>query len=123
MPEDGKCRECGHLNQAGAAFCGNCGSPLRTHRVKAGALPSTLPEEVVPLGRQGREHGRDLERAEAPALPSQACPSCHSPAGTQDLFCRNCGARLVIRPAYCKRCGDPIDPDERLCNRCGLPLG
>ena len=122
MPEDSKCPECGHVNEARAAFCGNCGSPLRMHRVKPGAPPSTLPEEVPPLGRKGDDPGRDTDLAEA-ASPSRVCLSCHSPAGAEDLFCRRCGARLVPRPAYCKRCGDPIDPDERFCSRCGLPLG
>jgi predicted amidophosphoribosyltransferase len=123
MPEDGKCPECGYVSQAGAAFCGNCGSPLRTLRVKPGAPPSTLPEEVVPLGRQGNDPSRAAEPTEPAESPLRACPSCHSPAGPEDLFCRQCGARLVLRPMYCRRCGDPIDPDERFCNRCGLPLG
>jgi predicted amidophosphoribosyltransferase len=123
MPDDGKCPECGYLNELGAAFCGNCGSPLRTYGVKPSAPPSTLPEEVAPLGRQGNDRGREAELAEPAASPSRACPSCHSPAETEDLFCRQCGARLVLRPVCCKRCGDPIDLDERFCNRCGLPLG
>lgn len=123
MPDHGKCPECGHLNKLGAAFCGNCGGPLRAHRVKPGAPPSTLPEEIAPLGRQANNRVPDAELAEPAASSSRACPSCHSPAGTEDLFCRRCGARLVLSSVYCKRCGDHIDPNERFCNRCGLPLG
>ncbi|TKJ28086.1 MAG: hypothetical protein CEE40_12475 [Chloroflexi bacterium B3_Chlor] len=41
---------------------------------------------------------------------------------SEDVFCRQCGARLIQRPLYCQRCGDPIDPDETFCNRCGLAL-
>jgi predicted amidophosphoribosyltransferase len=123
MTEGGRCGECGHVNQVGVAFCSNCGNPLRTHRARAGAPPSTLPEEVVPLARQGKGTGRGAEFARKLPSPSQTCPTCRSPAGAQDLFCRRCGARLVHRPLYCKRCGEAIDPDERFCKRCGLPLG
>ena len=121
MADDGKCPECGYVNDPSAAFCGNCGSPLRTHRVKPAAPPSTLPEEVAIPVRLGND--RDAETARS-AEPSRGeCLSCHSPAQAEDLFCRQCGARLILRPVLCKRCGDPVDPDERFCNRCGLPLG
>lgn len=123
MPDDGKCPECGHVNEPKAAFCGNCGSPLRMHRVKPSAPPSTLPEAVAVAEQPGNDRDDNAEPVQPALPPPGECPSCHSRAQAEDLFCRQCGARLVLRPVWCKHCGDAIDPDERYCNRCGLPLG
>jgi uncharacterized membrane protein YvbJ len=121
MPADRKCPECGYLNEGEAAFCGNCGSPLKVARPQA-PPPSTLPEEIRPIAARAdiplREPGVEQSVHQSPV----ECPSCHCLAEEEDIFCRRCGARLVQRTLYCKRCGDPVDPDESFCNRCGLPL-
>jgi membrane protease subunit (stomatin/prohibitin family) len=124
MPDDKKCPECGYLNDAGATFCGNCGSPQRVPGAKPATPPSTLPEEVVPSHEERGENDGQEQQAGGSATSSPAgCPECHYPAEPEDLFCRRCGAKLARRPLFCKRCGDPVDPDESFCNRCGLPLG
>ena len=123
MPDHHKCHECGYLNEQGAAFCGNCGSPLRTPRARPPTPPSTLPEEVARVTRPKGDGGGDSDADVSAESSPRECLSCHYPAGAGDLFCRQCGARLVRRPLFCKRCGDPVDADERFCNRCGLALG
>ena len=123
MTSDNKCVDCGHPNEPQAAFCGNCGSPMRTPRARPPAPPSTLPEEIGPTVRLEDARARDSDSGGLDASSHMECPSCHCPAEQDDLFCRRCGARLVQRPSYCKRCGDPVDTDEAFCNRCGLPLG
>ncbi len=123
MPDDHKCHECGYLNEQGAAFCGNCGSPLRSAGPRPPTPPSTLPEEVAAVASPARDKTRGAEAKTLSKSPPRECPSCHYAAAAEDLFCRRCGASLVVRPLFCKRCGDPVDTDERFCNRCGLPLG
>jgi RNA polymerase subunit RPABC4/transcription elongation factor Spt4 len=119
MPDQHKCHECGYLNEQGAAFCGNCGSPLRAAGPRPLRPPSTLPEEVAVVARLARDSETNTFSGSSP----RECPSCHYAAAAEDLFCRRCGASLVRRPLFCKRCGDPVEADERFCNRCGLPLG
>jgi uncharacterized membrane protein YvbJ len=117
MAIDWKCVECGYVNEPRAAFCGNCGSPLRKPRRQM-TPPSTLPEEIGPVVRQGGNPSPQQSGVQS----ARECPSCHYPAQEEDVFCRRCGASLVLRALYCKRCGDPVDPDETFCNRCGLAL-
>jgi ribosomal protein L40E len=122
MAVEWKCLECGYVNEPRAAFCGNCGSPLRKPRRQM-APPSTLPEEIGPVIRRGDKTGGNPSPQQSGSQSPRECPSCHCPAQEEDVFCRRCGASLVVRALYCKRCGDPVDPDEAFCNRCGLPLG
>jgi membrane protease subunit (stomatin/prohibitin family) len=121
MASDRKCLECGYINEPRAAFCGNCGSPLRRPRPQM-VPPSTLPEEIGPVVRQGDKSGGNPSPEQSGPQSPRECPSCHCPAQDDDMFCRQCGASLVLRTLYCKRCGDPVDADETFCNRCGLPL-
>jgi predicted amidophosphoribosyltransferase len=123
MPEHHKCHECGYLNEQGAAFCGNCGNPLRAAGPRRPTPPSTLPEGVAVRARSAQDGAHGPQTNTSSDSPPRECPSCHCAAAPEDLFCRRCGASLVVRPLFCKRCGDPVDADERFCNRCGLPLG
>lgn len=123
MTIDNTCVDCGHTNEPHAAFCGNCGSPMRSPRARPPAPPSTLPEEIGSTARGEETHARLTDSSAHSASSEMECPSCHNTAEQDDLFCRRCGARLVQKPSYCKRCGDSVDPDEAFCSRCGLPLG
>ena len=70
MPDDKKCPECGYLNDAGATFCGNCGSPQRVPRVKPATPPSTLPEEIMPAVHEERgENAARQQQAGGLATP------------------------------------------------------
>ena len=48
------------------------------------------------------------------------CPSCQSPIGETQKFCRACGAKLQTN---CSGCGSAVLPDDKFCGLCGLELG
>lgn len=117
-----KCPECGYRNEPEATFCGNCGNPLQTPGPSAPPPPSSLPEEITPKKERVAPQRVEAEAGNDVVSSPEECPKCHYPTGSEDVFCRQCGAALVERQLYCPRCRDPVDADERFCSRCGLAL-
>ncbi|NLE77257.1 MAG: zinc-ribbon domain-containing protein [Chloroflexi bacterium] len=72
-------------------------------------LDATLEQAVA----QRRQKGRP-----APP-PSGACPICGAPAGSDDRFCRRCGAALGRR---CPSCDASHQDGDRFCVACGAAL-
>ena len=123
MVRDRACSSCRYLNESRAAFCGNCGGPLRLLGTSGTVPPSTLPEEMGPAAPESSDCEPTGGSGMAQSFLARRCPTCHHVARIEDQFCRRCGAMLVASPQFCQRCGDPIETDEKFCNRCGLPLG
>jgi len=51
----------------------------------------------------------------------KTCPQCRTRAADDELFCQNCGRKLVI--TSCPQCGHPSGPDDAFCEKCGASLG
>ena len=52
-----------------------------------------------------------------PTAPVRSCPSCSAALGTDDVFCRKCGMRLV--PSTCASCRADLLSDDAYCRKCG----
>jgi ribosomal protein L40E/uncharacterized protein HemX len=50
-------------------------------------------------------------------LTARICPSCGASLGSDDAFCRKCGARL--EPPACVACGASLLEDDEFCAKCG----
>ena len=50
----------------------------------------------------------------------RSCPSCGSGLGTDDVFCRKCGTKLV--PSACASCGADLLSDDAYCPKCGARI-
>lgn len=69
-------------------------------------------------------------RAPVAAQPhegSRSCIRCESVLAPGDLFCADCGMRVVAPgdqgPLFCTNCGfDSLHEDDRFCPDCGMPL-
>ena len=71
-------------------------------------------EEIIPVIGEPEAHERtyEVEKAASPA--------------NQDLFCWNCGYKLIEGSAFCNRCGKPTGGEKKnSCPKCGkeLPAG
>jgi pSer/pThr/pTyr-binding forkhead associated (FHA) protein len=136
------CPYCGRANEAGAAFCMDCGKPLTkaASAVKAsasiGASPSPSAPAANPAPPATSPSGtRPLTMQPAPSSPpaaaapkvaaSSPCPFCNEPISSQLPFCPHCGRRLTApgSGAACRRCGSPLEPGSKFCATCGAPLG
>ena len=112
------CPSCQQQNEAGAAFCDNCGYDLRA--VSSDAVPAT----PAPTPQASGEI---------------ACPSCAHNNGPGSTFCENCGNPLGQGPPAappagpaaappasgqaCPSCGHPTVPGGAFCENCGASLG
>ena len=86
-----------------------------------GAFEDPLPQ-LLPL------FDRLTELLKAPE-PANLCPSCGTELEEDDLFCPECGYRLVPEiPAepqpipqrnVCPRCGNQLGPEAKFCGVCG----
>ena len=109
------CANCGHANEADAAFCGSCGSflewdgqrvepvgkPLVSVARTDAVSPSDSPAhgEVEPL----RERMPEAERPRTqPVRPVVLDPGVH------DLYCGRCGAGNTADRFFCRSCGSSL---------------
>ena len=58
-------------------------------------------------------------RPDKPTSKAGACPSCGTPMGPDDRFCRHCGYSLELR---CPECSTPYEAGDRFCVKCGTRL-
>jgi predicted RNA-binding Zn-ribbon protein involved in translation (DUF1610 family) len=49
------------------------------------------------------------------------CTKCSTQLDPDDMFCPNCGAK-VVRDIRCPRCANKVKVDDAYCRKCGLPL-
>jgi hypothetical protein len=49
------------------------------------------------------------------------CAKCSTQLDPDDMFCPNCGAK-VVRDIRCPRCANKVKVDDAYCRKCGLPL-
>ena len=49
------------------------------------------------------------------------CPNCQFENREEAIFCRSCGASLVVE-VFCPNCQAPNPPDSKFCEKCGLNL-
>lgn len=112
------CTSCQQQNEAGAAFCDNCGYDLRA------VSPAAVPATPAPAPQ---------------ASGNIACPSCAQNNVPGSTFCENCGNPLgqeapasppvgpvAVPPASgqaCSSCGHPTVPGGAFCENCGASLG
>lgn len=132
------CPYCGRANEAGAAFCMDCGKPLtkaaaavRASAVAGGApsAPAPNPPAAPPVsGTRGVAVPPPAAASASPAPEKPArspCPFCNEPIASQLPFCPHCGRRLTApgSGAACRRCGSPLEAGSKFCATCGAPLG
>jgi hypothetical protein len=87
------CTACGAEVRSGERFCRKCGSAVAT---------SVDPE--IPPTNQGAPMSPPDERAtppplDAPASPTNTCPSCGSEVNPGQRFCRKCGSAVAATDA------------------------
>lgn len=131
------CPYCGRANEAGAAFCMDCGKPLTKEAaaVKASASIGAAPSPQAPAASPPVSGTRALAvQSPSPSPAGHAapkvtapspCPFCNEPLSSQLPFCPHCGRRLTApgSGAACRRCGSPLEPGSKFCATCGAPLG
>jgi predicted amidophosphoribosyltransferase len=103
------CPYCNTVNDADAAFCANCGKPLRM-----GACPHC-----------GSEIDLDADFCEVchRYVKSNVCSFCGAMLNADDAFCPECGSPKggIVCPtcntlndfAFCKQCGTPLTDEAR----------
>lgn len=140
------CPSCQQQNEAGAAFCDNCGYDLRamppvavptppvpTPQVSGGTpCPSCSHNNVSgavfcescgnPLGQAAPPPGQ----AAMPPAGGQACPSCGHAAVPGGAFCENCGSALGQAAPVSPPVSPPVTPPAvpsvaggQACANCG----
>lgn len=85
----GACSSCGYRNLPGEMFCQNCG-------VQLAPVASAPPPPPLPVSRP--------QAPATPVQPPDRCPTCGYPKGPDDVFCQNCGLRLLS--------ADPVSPAQ-----------
>ena len=56
-------------------------------------------------------------------MSAKKCPKCGNPIAENDIFCRNCGAKIEKQKGLrCSNCGQPIDADNEFCGNCGAKI-
>lgn len=95
--------------------------------VYASYADQPLPE-VADLFSQVAALQEEIEKAQAQikAINSaNTCPSCGAKVDKNDLFCSECGAKIVrdkpnnTGKRICVSCGSPISPNALFCRECG----
>jgi len=114
------CKVCGTQNEAGASFCGSCGSYLEWsgEAFNADGTPAT------PAAGGGAAQGGGAEPVPAPprgpvAEPAAATPTGASPAPAGPAATGRPPAETVVCPV----CGETNDPTRVFCRRCATELG
>ena len=99
------CKTCGFENEAGASFCGSCGSFLEWTGEKEPEPAPPPPTPVVPAPTPAPD-GAAAATTETQPIPTPAppapttptgitCPSCGTVNPTDRVFCQNCATELA----------------------------
>lgn len=121
------CKTCGHANEEGAEFCGNCGSFLEwtgqavEQPQPQAPAPVPLPAPVPPVPGPDLTGASEEETVVAvpaePATDSIVCPACGLANPPDRTYCRRCATEL--RPAVVEAV--PVVP-EAPAGRAGPPM-
>jgi hypothetical protein len=118
------CRNCGHENESGAAFCGNCGKFLEWTGEQPPEPPApgpAAPERAAPTPAAPVPGPAAPEPTPTPAAPTPAAPTPEpgppapgpGPAATgvaaaDEVSCPACGTSHPPSRAVCKSCATPL---------------
>jgi pSer/pThr/pTyr-binding forkhead associated (FHA) protein len=132
MPKTLKCSRCGRVNDAGFAFCLDCGQPLRAPAAPPSAAPQTCDGCGRPLdpgfrfcGHCGKAVAPAAQApSDAPAAPTVKPPpprvtaTTHAPPPPGEARGPTSGLRLVaVRPDGVTGQVHPLDQEELVCGR------
>jgi predicted amidophosphoribosyltransferase len=112
------CGFCGHDNDSGVRFCGQCGKPLRASaaRVQSAYTPAGGVRPPVSAGSSASET----------VAEGQHCRKCGSSVDASEPFCAHCGTKVVdkVEVGACAECGSTYARGVDLfCSRCGYRVG
>lgn len=81
-PASSSCKACGHMNEMGAKFCGNCGDKLSKEQIECYSCHNLVDEDAKFCSNCGS------------SMVSKPCPSCHKENKPGTKFCAECGTKL-----------------------------
>lgn len=116
------CGFCGHDNDAGVRFCGDCGKQLRASSARVQTAYS--PAGGVATAAAPRSSGGVVGNTVAES--GLKCRKCGSSVHVTEPFCPHCGTRVVDKPeeGSCPECGAKYARGADLfCARCGHRVG
>ena len=105
------CKVCGTQNEAGASFCGSCGSYLEWNgeaynadgSAKTTPAPPGAEQQAVasqaPAGQPAQPAVTPAPEADASAAGSVVCPNCGEANDPGRVFCRRCATELAATSA------------------------
>lgn len=87
--------------------------------------PETASIPAAPLAAVAAPAAAPSPEANAPKEPAavppgSVCPSCGTSMKPDDVFCRKCGAKVVL--TNCPSCGSSLQADDVFCRKCGTRL-
>lgn len=100
------CTNCGAPRVSGAAFCENCGEPLRE-------LPPAKPEGIIcpNCGTHAALSQSFCDFCGTALTLARQAPAA-SPPGVQPIICAKCGHQPILGASFCDRCGTPIQVSD-----------
>lgn len=115
-----ECKQCGHLNNDDAPFCGNCGASLEViERTPVIICPNCGRTYTNPNIKRCLSCGHELISSS-----NTTCPHCGKENAPNARYCSLCGRPLQKDKATirCIKCGSINDIDSDVCVVCGAPL-
>lgn len=78
------CKACGHANEVGAKFCGNCGDKLSKEQIECYSCQTLVDEDAKFCSNCGS------------SMMSKPCPGCNKENKPGTKFCAECGTKLGV---------------------------
>lgn len=125
------CSECGAEVQESDRFCGKCGRKIPWEGVDEYAAGLTDKKRSSEKRKEYRETMLYYGFGIAAAKKIKVCSVCGTACGSEEGFCRECGARLPEKNLYqqsvegkprCPRCNSVYAHGNHYCSLCGVML-